>query len=332
MKAIDKIPAGELRDLALHFQNAALSDSTRKAYRSDWKKFLEFCRSRSLESLPASSETICLFLTESAARSKTVNTIVRSLTSINKAHEIAGHPPIRDQAVSATLRGIRREIGTAAVGAKSISYFEILRMAGFCDPSMIGTRDKAILLLGWCSALRRSELVALNIGDLDFQDKGLLVTIKRSKTDPEGRGSTVAIPYAEGILCAVKATAAWIGRLDRNEKSPEKPLFRSIGSGGQKFWYRKPHRDRLSARMVSITVQKYAQLAGLPASRYSAHSLRRGLATEAGQRQIPERIIARHTRHSSMAVLREYIDAGNIWDENPLSIIYPARSRPSSSE
>lgn len=310
----------ELEDKARHFRDEALSDSTRRMYSRDWKAFVEFCEDKGIPALPTTPTIVCAYLAN-LAEHKSVSTVTRALTSINKAQEVAGHDSIRVPLVSATLKGIRREKGTSPTKAKGISYSEIIKMANRCEPSVIGTRDKAILLIGWMSALRRSELVALNMGDLEWSEKGVIIHVRRSKTDQEGQGASVAIPYMSGNTCPVVALAKWIGRLGRAQRSPDKPLFRAVGNGGNNKWYMPGRDKRLGDRMVSVIVKKYAQLAGL-AGNYSAHSLRRGLATEAGARQIPERIIARHTRHRSLAVLREYIDAGNIWDENPLSVIY----------
>lgn len=325
---MDTQALSELEELAKQYRDTSLSDASRRAYRADWTVFESFCELYGARALPATSQTICAYISNCAEQGKNIHTIVRSLTSINKAHELAGFPPVRDPLVRATLRGIRRSLGSVPDKARAISYFEVLRMADSCEPSVLGVRDKAILLMGWCSALRRSELVALNIGDLEFSEKGVIVTIRRSKTDQEGEGSRIAIPFAAGPLCAVKALERWIGRLYPQDKKPESPLFLSIGSGGRRRWYKKNHTGRLTPRMISIIVKKYAKIAGLPANRYSAHSLRRGLATEAGAAQIPERVIARHTRHRSVDVLRGYIEDGNIWDENPLGIIYATGPAP----
>lgn len=303
------------------FLNASMSDATRRAYRSDWNAFLSFCGYRSLQSLPASELTISTYLSELANSGKSNSTIVRSLTAINKAHELAGHGTIRTPAVKQLLRGIRRTIGRPQTKVRAISYDEIVKMASFCDSTLIGTRDRAILMLGWTSALRRSELVALNFGDLQISEQGIIITIRRSKSDQEGQGTQIAIPRGTDV-CPVDAVERWMHRLTPAQKTDDQAIFRSIGIAGRKLWATSL-QGRLSGRMISNIVKRYAQLAGLPPNKYASHSLRRGLATEAGARRIPERIIARHTRHASMATLREYIEAGNIWIDNPLTGIYP---------
>lgn len=324
--AIQKKPIIELFELVRNFRDASISPASRKAYRSDWFAFIAFCEYRELKALPATSETISVYLTELADMKKSVSTVVRALTSINKAHELAGHGTVRTPEIKALMKGIKRTIGRPKDQVKGITYSEILKMASLCDASLIGVRDRAILLLGWSSALRRSELVALNIGDLDISDRGIILTITKSKTDQDGQGRKIAIPRAQDEkVCPVKSVEKWIGRLTIDDQQPDKPLFRSCGTAGKRFWTNQV-AGRLTARMVSYTVKRYARLCGLSEEKYASHSLRRGLATEAGARRIPERVIARHTRHISTAVLREYIEAGNIWDENPLSGIYSTAS------
>jgi integrase len=298
-------------------------------YRRDFEFFQDFCELRNEPALPASSATILAYLAFLSDK-KSPATISRALTSINKAHLVAGLPAVVDPAVSATMKGIRREKGVAQVKAKGISYADIVKMASLCEPSMIGTRDKAILLIGWASAMRRSEIVALNMGDLEFNERGVIVCVRRSKTDQDGQGAVIAIPYMDGPTCPVEALKKWIGLIEVDEREPERPVFRSVGKGGNSKWYIRGRFRRLNDRMISVVVKKYAKLAGLPHKKYSAHSLRRGFATEAGSRLIPERIIARHTRHRSIAVLREYIESGNVWEENPLCVIYPTITRPLS--
>lgn len=324
IKPIDHPSMITLSSLAKNFRAASISEATKRAYQADLRAFLSFCRFQGLEPLPASPGTIEAYLSELASLGKSVATITRAVTALNKAHEIAGHGTIKTPDLSALLRGIRRSIGTPRGSARAITFLELRKLARLCDSTLMGRRDKALLMLGWCSAMRRSELVALNLSDLEFSERGLAVTIRRSKTDQDGQGRTIVIPFASD-LCPVDAVQDWIRRTPQNLRSPETPLFWAVGNGGKRYWFPNKPGDRLSDRMVTIIVKRYARLAGLPVEKCSAHSLRRGLATEAGARGVPERVIARHTRHASISVLREYIESGNQWDENPLAAIYETR-------
>lgn len=332
----DIIPVKSLAKKADHYAAASLSESTRRCYERDWKIFYQFCESLELDSLPAKPETICLYAAEMIGKGLSVSTITRRMTSITAIHEASEHlSPVKNAKVSRVLQGIKKEHGAPPASRKAILWSDLNKMIIQCDCLMIGTRDAALLTLGWSSALRRSELVALNIGDLEFSDEGLIVTVRRSKTDKEGNGSKIGIPRAiekTGLLgrtndrlCPVKLVERWISRMSQTPLSPDEPLFVKLGVNARGKWWH-PNGGRLSARSVSIIVKTYARYAGLNWEQYAAHSLRRGLATEAGARGIPERVISRHTRHQSIKVLRGYIEDGTIWDENPLPAIYAGSS------
>jgi len=307
---------------AEYFASSALSDSTKKAYESDWKGFHLFCLENKLEPLPANPETICLFIANLADLGISVATITRRLTAITAIHEATGHlSPSKSSQVGIVLKGIKRKCGRPIDSSQAILWNDLKKMVGNCDSLMFGLRDRAILLLGWASALRRSELVGLNVGDLEFREEGLIINLGRSKTDQEGKGRTIGIPKAENDICPVKSVREWLER--RNEKgvAANEPLFPALGIHCKgRFWYTTG--KRLTPRMISLIVKRYARYAGLHTDKLSAHSLRRGLATQAGQIGVPERIIARHTGHRSVAVLRTYIESGTIWQDNPLTAIY----------
>lgn len=323
------VPLKALEQRADYFANLSISKSTRRAYESDWRHFFQFCRELELEELPATPETVCLYLSALADKQAAVSTIVRRLTSISAIHRAAGHDsPAKNDKVARVLKGVKRSCGRPPEQAKALSWHDLSRLIAQCDSLMIGLRDAAILALGWSSALRRSELVALNIGDLDIVEEGVVITVTRSKTDQEGQGYRIGIPRAKSGLCPVETVRRWIQRQASDDQLPgDTPLFCKLGIFGRGKWWSAPS-GRLSARMVSEIVKRYAKFAGLNPELYSAHSLRRGLATEAGARGVPERVISRHTRHRSLAVLRGYIEDGTIWSENPLPAIYASSAAP----
>jgi site-specific recombinase XerD len=338
----DIIPLKSLEKRVEHYAKSALSTKTRKCYETDWRLFNNFCQTHDLEAFPSNPETICLYITEMADFGLSVSTIVRRMTSITAIHEAGGHlTPVKDASVARVLQGIKRENGQPPDCRKAISWIQLKRMVDKCDSSIIGLRDAAILALGWSSALRRSELVALNIGDLDFMEKGLIVTVRRSKTDKIGKGAKIGIPrspekfsgekFSGEKFCPVSIVERWINRLSEKSLSssfcmtPEEPLFVKLGIMSKGKWWSES-LGRLPSRSVSKIVKTYSKYAGMEYKLYAAHSLRRGLATEAGSRGVPERIISRHTRHRSVRVLRGYIEDGTIWEENPLPTIYSSSS------
>jgi integrase len=319
----------KLENLADTFAKASISEATKKAYQTDWRDFWSFCRDNDLQYLPADSDTICLYLTSLAESGISVATIVRRCTSITAIHNASGFDsPVKNDKVGRVLRGIRNTLGSLPEKSKALSWSEITRLASKCGSLMIGRRNEAILLFGWASALRRSELCSINLGDLEITDEGIVLTIRRSKTDREGKGAKIGIPRAQDAsVCPVASVERWIARRSKSVLSADEPLFVKIGVNGRNKWWWETG-GRLSARTISSIVKHYARLSGLNPKLYSAHSLRRGLATEAGSRGVPERIISRHTRHRSIAVLRGYIEEGTIWEENPLPAIYAPRSAP----
>jgi site-specific recombinase XerD len=324
----------KLRQAVNDFKAASLSENTRKAYRSDWNSFLDFCEYQNLSPMPASVDTLELYLTELATQGRTYSTIVRALTSINKAHGIMGEPDLRTISVRTLLEGIRKKCAGDTRQSRGLVYRELTKMISQCDQTVIGARDRALLWVGWCSSLRRSELVSLNLGDLDWEPEGVRLRIRRSKTDQAGKGRWIGIPYsADTSACPVTALRDWIGRLPAPLQKPRSPLFRSIGMGGRKKWFVSDLGGRLSGRSVALIVKKYAHRIGLNLpGEYAAHSLRRGLATEAAARNVPERFIARQTGHRSLTVLREYIEEGSVWRENPLNSIYLTTLRSSPDD
>lgn len=319
------VKLSDLRERAEYFASLSVSKATKRAYESDWNDFYNFCRSHELESLPATPETVCLYISRLASQN-TVSTIVRRLTSITAIHHAAKHDsPAKNDAVNRVMKGIKRKHGTPPYQSKALSWGDTKRLIAQCDCLMIGLRDAAILALGWTSALRRSEIVALDIGDLEFCKEGLVISVRRSKTDQEGQGAKIGIPRSKEEPCPVEIIKRWIDRLADYGREPHNPLFVRLGAAARGKWFAEPG-DRLDDRIVNNIVKRYAKYAGFNPQIYSAHSLRRGLATEAGARGVPERVISRHTRHRSIAVLRGYIESGTIWAENPLPAIYETRT------
>ena len=143
--------------------------------------------------MPAVPEVLAAYLAYEVGQNRRPSTLSRRLAAIQYAHQHAGHePPTTAECVRATLRGIRRTLGSAR-NRKAPSTAGLARaMARATPDSLVGLRNRAILLLGFAGALRRSELVALNVADIEPADGGLRVNIRRSKTDQEGEGTIIA--------------------------------------------------------------------------------------------------------------------------------------------
>jgi site-specific recombinase XerD len=296
-----------LSDLAREFVRQSKSENTLRGYRSDWKEFYAWCEGHQLSPLPASPETVASYIAECAGRLK-VGSIQRRLNAITEAHRTLNlDSPTHSGMVRNTLKGIRRVKGTAQAQKSAALTDDIRRMVAVADEGMIGLRDRAIILLGFAGAFRRSELVSLDFEDCSFGTDGLTITIQRSKTDQEAQGRKVGIPYGSNPdTCPVRVTQAWMELAG----STSGPLFRSISRHGQ------IHASRLSAIDVARVVKKLAKRAGLDAAKYAGHSLRSGHATSAAIAGASERSIMNQTGHRSVQMVRRYIRDGSLFREN----------------
>ena len=179
----------DVADQARTYVDASRSENTRRAYRTDWDHFAEWCDRRGLASLPADPTAVALYITDMADTLKP-STIARRLVSIAQAHKAAGHPsPTTDERVRLVNAGIRRVHGVAPRQVRPVVTEDLRRMVKACGEDPAGVRDRALLLLGFAAALRRSELVALDAVDVEETHDGLVVTVRRSKTDQEGAGA-----------------------------------------------------------------------------------------------------------------------------------------------
>lgn len=295
---------------AAGYATASKAPNTRLAYRGDWAHFGGWCAAAGLTALPAEPATVCLYLTAHADE-HSVATLRRRLASINLAHRAAGHQaPTLYPAVKAVFAGIAR-MNTRPVRRVTPLVVEAMRaVLAELDDSPRGVRDRALLLLGWGGALRRSEIVALDRSDVRLEARGLVLTLRRSKTDQVGEGREVALPTGRTPeVCPVVAFTVWSGLLA--DRAPA--LFRAVGDAG------RVAQHRLSDRHVARLVKRVAARAGLQGD-YSGHSLRAGLATSAAAAGASERAIMAQTGHRNPMMARRYIRPAEMWSENAAAI------------
>jgi integrase len=290
------------------YVRASKAENTLRGYQSDWRDFCAWCESRGgLCSLPAAADTVAAYIAERAGHLKP-GSIQRRLNAIAEAHKAAGlESPTHAAIVRNTLKGIRRTLGTAPKQKAPALTDDIRAMVDATDAGLIGARDRALILLGFAGAFRRSELVGLDVEDCAFGKDGLTVTLRRSKVDQEGAGRRVGIPYGSNPeTCPVRTVQAWL----EAAAITAGPLFRSINRHGQ------VQAGRLSGIGVARVTKKLAARAGLDPARYAGHSLRAGHATAAAIAGASERSIMKQTGHRSVQMVRRYIRDGNLFREN----------------
>ncbi len=292
---------------ARHYARESRATNTRRAYRADWADFTAWAQEHGRTALPATPQTVVLYLSARADTLKTA-TLQRRLTAISQAHKAADlNTPTAERAVLRVMTGIRRQKGTAQEGKAPAITREIRAMVEHLPPTLRGQRDRALLLLGFAGAFRRSELVSLDVGDLAWSDDGLTVRLRRSKTDQEGAGRTVGIPYgSKPATCPVRAVRAWLAAAQITDG----PVFRGVDPHGNL------RRTRLADKTVARVVKNAAEAAGLDPTVYAGHSLRAGLATAAAQAGVAERVIMAQTGHKSLPMVRKYIREGSLFTQN----------------
>jgi site-specific recombinase XerD len=284
-------------ELAADFAKASKAKATQGAYGSDWRIFEAWCQARGLNALPASAESLCAFLADEATLGRRASTLGRRLAAIRYFHRAAGYDtPTSDEKVKAVLSGIRRTIGAAPVRKKAATADIVIAMSPMAT-SLRALRNRAIILLGFAGAFRRSELVALNVEDIEDTPEGMLVTLRRSKTDQEGLGRRVAIPRGE-IACPVAALRAWLDAAGISEGA----IFRRIFN---KCSQRMADR-RLAPRNVAAIVKQGAARLGFDPSAFGGHSLRAGFVTSAVKRGANLIKITDVTGHRSLEMLKTY--------------------------
>lgn len=297
---------------AAEFAEQSIAPATVRAYTSDLNDFARWCERHNLPSLPASPETVARYIAD-LADTKRPSTITRRLSSISIIHRAHGHPsPTRDLRVQKVMTGIRRNLGTATTEARPIMLGDLHAMLAHTPTTTIGLRDRAVLLTGFAGGLRRSEIVAIDVDDLEQHPEGLLVRIRRSKTDQEARGREVALPHGKHEhTCPVRAITAWQERAQIGDG----PLFRAVDRHGN------VSSARLSAQSVNLLVKRAAERADIEQSRISGHSLRAGFATTAAANGATERSIMNQTGHRTLDILRGYIRRGTVFSDNGVAVL-----------
>lgn len=300
------VPAPDLpADLAAQVDSLRLAGkapATIRAYRSDLRRFVAWCDQAGLQSLPAHPDTVSAYLADQVGQVK-VSTLRRHLATISKAHQVAGLPnPCKTTALADTLAGIRRTHGCPPDQAPGLLADQVRTVLGALPADLAGVRDRALLLAGWCAGLRRSEIAALTWADLADDPAGLVLTLRRSKTDQTGAGRLVGLAAeSDPKVCPVTALESWRNALQQagGSVSGNAPVFVQINRHAQ------VRPGGLSGHAVAEIVQRRTAQAGLSA-RYRGHSLRKGLVQSARLAGVQDSAVMATTGHKTVTMLRLY--------------------------
>jgi integrase len=272
--------------------------------------YAAWCAQMGFVPVPAAPATVGAYLGSLGDRAPT--TIRRRLAALSKMHrfnDLPGNPAHRD--IQGPLEGLLREKSQAVDKAAPLTLDLLRALLATCDNSRRGRRDRALLLFGFAGALRRSELVGLQVEDVVEIAGGLRIRIRRGKTDQAGQGAEIGLPRGRHVeTCPVRAFHAWqaVGRRKAG------PLFRRI-STGDRIGDAALHPDA-----VRRVLERRIALAGitLPGfERLSAHSLRGGFITEAYNKGVRDEDIMRHTRHRDLRTMRGYVQRAGLVTESP---------------
>lgn len=323
MEILEQVPESErLSADEAEYVQAARAANTLRGYRTDWSEFTKWCEDAEVPAFPATAQAISTYLTYLAKHGAKVGTMSRRLSAIRFAHQLRDLPdPTKSARVIAVWEGIRRTHGAPPEQAAPLmppDLWEVLaaiprektwkarkRPSEF---DLAGARDRALILLGFVGALRRSEIVGIDVEHLEEHRRGLVVHLPRSKTNQRGdEHELVVLPYAATrTRCPVETLNDWITAA----AIVDGPVFRAVSKGNRVL------RRRLGAPALSTIVHERVAAAGIDPSGYSAHSLRAGFITYASLNGASDHAIAHQSRHRSLASVGIYRRIESAWTDN----------------
>ena len=302
-------------ELYTNILSSALADNTKYAYKNGWNRFSTWCESAGIEPMLASAENVAKFFIESATQPSFRNGKLLSIGTLNLYRSAINHKyatagvasPANHPSVKATLKGLARIRGSSCRQVMALREHHIEHMLSYCDESLIGLRNAAIISLGFAGALRRSEICGLMVDDAeiiqsskDQHSKQMILNIRKSKTDQEGKGQKIAIPDGNRLM-PVTRLQNWL----ETSKIINGYMFQTMKRGGTLKGLPLHTSD------IPRLVKHYAGLIGLDPSKVSGHSLRAGFVTSAAVHNARLDKIMEVTRHTNPATVMKYIRDAN---------------------
>lgn len=287
-----------------------IAPNTLKAYRHDWKQFTRFCQAMEVESLPASPATVKLYLADLIRRGRKIATAIRRTSGITWFHRAAGLETPVNESVWTLLDAAQRQLRETPKQARPLTLDQLRSISErlWLIKSRAAWRDRAIVVLGWTSLLRRSSLAELLLSDLSFTADGLIITVRFEKQDQFGRGREIGIP--SGKHPHTNAAGCVFDWLEHGRYGGAGPLFTNVRVGGLRG---------MSPAAIGRAVKNAVELIGLDPRYYTAHSMRSGGITAMGESGAGEFLIAAQSGHKSMEELRKYFRRTQLFRANALN-------------
>ena len=294
------IEHSELVKKTIAYESASLSPNTLRSYKSMCKKFQAWCEMNNQSFLPTSAETISLYLS-SLGETVSFSTLDSMLAAIEAAHEKAGFTIKGDHSLYRRVRkGIRRT-HKENQSIKQAPAMTVLDLKGVCckfGKNLKDYRDKALLAVTFFGAFRRSEVVSLDVENIEFTEKGMVIFLLQSKTSDKKQNIYISFAKDKDI-CPVSSLKEWIEKAEIKEGA----VFRSLLKGNK-------ISNRLSGHAVSEIIKLHF------GNEYSGHSARRGLVTASAEKGTPIHVIKKHSRHKSADMVLRYIDDSRGFDDS----------------
>lgn len=291
------------------FQRGGLAKQTRRAYESDFRHFTNWCATRDACPLPATPQTVGLYLADISDTFK-LSTLIRRAAAISTVHKDHGfESPTDAQRVREFMKALKRAKQWGTTKKAPVLRQDLRAMVAACGDGMAGARNRAILLVGFYSALRRESIAAITVENLSELKDGVVIHISTEKTDQEGRGRDIGLRrMKDQALCPVAALRAWMDAAEIKEGL----VFRQIDRRGRVF-------GSITGKSIAAIVKTTAKAAGLDPAKIGGHSLRSGFTTQASKDGVPYHLIKRQTGHKSDSVLQGYIRLGDILQDNAMN-------------
>lgn len=291
--------------------------NTIRLYRYDWEQYEKFCNFVGLTSIPGSPTTVSTFLLYELSKGMGLSTLSRRLAAIYHVHRNAGvNSPHNALSVQAILDEARKDKYKKPKNKCALTEEDLLNILNSINTDTLrGLRDRAILLVGYSGAIRRSELVALTVKDFKYVKLGAQVTIKPSRPNRELKNPVVNLFYRIGNpCCPLAALSAWLEAANIHDG----PIFRRVYYSGE------ISSNGLHDCQIARIVKKYTGKAGLPSKLYSGHSLRRGSIMSAVAVEPKLLTIANQARFKSLEMIRCYTEG----EDSPQSHTVQVKFRP----